>query len=292
MEPFSNLIKALASLLWPILGFVVVYLFKEELRDLLRRLKKGKLFGQEVELEASLKQLNASAVAVASEVRQLPPASPDPELEVPNEDAANEILKLAATSPKAALVTLSAKIEKEARELVAITGHLKGRTHLGLRDAVGEVAATTGLPPHVAGSLKQFSDVRNRIVHGHGATDDDVLRALDSGITILKALTAIPRETNVVWDPGVTVYSDPELKTPISGVKGVILETTSPGGAKKSKRIFPSTKEWFKKGQRLSWEWSFDQTWSKAWYKDPETSEIKSAWGSAAEFVGRPLDEI
>lgn len=292
MESLSNLIKAIASFLWPILGFVVVYLFKEEIRDLLRRLKKGKLFGQEVELDASLKQLNASAVAVASEVSQLPPASPDSELKIPDEDTSDEILKLAATSPKAALVTLSAKIEKEARDLVAVTGHLKGRSHLGLREAVGEVAATTGLPPHVAGSLKQFSEVRNRIVHGHGATGDDVLSALDSGITILKALTAIPRETNVVWNPGVAVYSDPELKTQISGVKGVILETTSPGGTKKSKRVFPSTKDWFKKGQRVSWEWSFGKTWPEAWYKDPETSEIKSAWGSAAEFVGRPLDEL
>jgi hypothetical protein len=108
----------------------------------------------------------------------------------------------------------------------------------------------------------------------------------------VKALQAIPRETNVVWHPGVIVYSDPELKSPIPGVKGVILETTSPGGAQVSKRIFPSTKDWFEKGQRVSWEWCLDKKWDKAWYRDPETSEIKPAWLGSSEFVGRPLDNI
>jgi hypothetical protein len=190
------------------------------------------------------------------------------------------------------LITLSAAIEKEARDLVAIRGHLKGRTHLGLKDALTEISTTVGLPQHITGSLQQFNDVRARIVHGQGATEDDVLRAVDSGITILKALQAIPRETNVVWHPGVIIYSDPELKSPIPGVKGVILETTSPGGAQISKRIFPSTKDWFEIGKRVSWEWCLDKKWDKAWYRDPGTSEIKTAWLGSAEFVGRPLDNI
>ena len=43
---------------------------------------------------------------------------------------------------------------------------------------------------------------------------------------------------------------------------------------------------------RVAWEWSFDNVWSEAWYKDPETNEIKSAWHSAAEFIGRNLDDL
>lgn len=292
MEAAANLIKAIAALLWPLLGFVVLFLFKQQIRELLRRLKKGKLFGQEVELEASLKQLDASAVAVSSEVSQLPIAVSKPQLMNAEMDTAQEILKLSAASPKAALSILSATIEKETRDLVAVSGHLKGRTHLGLRGAIEVIAATSGLPPHVAGSLKHFNDVRNRIVHGHGATNDDVLRALDSGITILKALQAIPRETNVIWSPGVIIYNDPELKSQIMGAKGVILETTSPGGTQTSRRIYPSTKDWFKKGQRVSWEWSPNSTWEKAWYRDPETLEIKVAWDASSEFIGRPLDRI
>jgi hypothetical protein len=292
METVANLIKAIAALLWPILGFTALFLFKIQLRELLHRLRRGKLFGQELELDASLRELNTAAVAVADEVSKIPPPLADAPIKDATADTAQQMLKLMESSPTAALVTLSASIEREARDLVAVTGHLNGRTHIGLREAIAEITDTSGLPPHVGESLKQFNDVRNRIVHGAESTNGDIVRAIDSGITILRALQAIPRETNIVWHPGVTVYSDPHLQSPIPGVKGVILEATSPGGAEKTKRVFPSTKDWFRKGQRVSWEWSLVQKWGKAWYRDPETSEIKTAWGAAAEFVGRPLDRI
>ena len=50
------------------------------------------------------------------------------------------------------------------------------------------------LPPHVPSSLKLFSQVRSKIVHGGGADDAEVLCAIDSGLTLLKALHAIPLE--------------------------------------------------------------------------------------------------
>ncbi len=46
-----------------------------------------------------------------------------------------------------------------------------------------------------------------RSVHGHTASDDDILRAIDSGVTILRALQAIPHEVNIVYHPGVAIYS-------------------------------------------------------------------------------------
>jgi hypothetical protein len=292
MDIFSNFIKAVAALLWPCLGFTIVLLFKKEIRALFRRLKKGKFFGQELELDSSLTVLNETAKAAAIEVRQIPSTPSNDDAQQTVSASIDEVIKLMAISPKAALVSVSGMIEKEARDLVAAIGLLKGRTHLGLREAIGEVAVKIGLPPHVTASMKLFSEVRNRIVHGHDASDDDVLRAIDSGLTILKALQAVPRETNIVHNPGVDVFSDPELKSVIPGVKGIILETVSPGGAQTSYRIFPSTKNWFKKGQRVSWEWSITNKWGPAWYRVPETNEIESAWASAAEFVGRPLEDI
>jgi hypothetical protein len=95
-----------------------------------------------------------------------------------------------------------------------------------------------------------------------------------------------------VHHPGVTVYSDPECKNEIDGVKGVILKSASSSGAHIFYRIFPTTKTHFKKGHRVAWEWSNENSWSDAWYKDPESGEIKLAWNSALEFVGRDLGEI
>jgi uncharacterized protein with HEPN domain len=35
-------------------------------------------------------------------------------------------------------------------------------------------------------------DIRNRIIHGYEAEDDDVLRALDLGLRVLNAIRALP----------------------------------------------------------------------------------------------------
>jgi hypothetical protein len=35
-----------------------------------------------------------------------------------------------------------------------------------------------------------------------------------------------------------------------------------------------------------------NNTWAESWYRDPDTHEIKSAWGSSAEFIGRDLDNL
>ena len=149
-----------------------------------------------------------------------------------------------------------------------------------------------GFPPNLLGSLKLFAEVRNKIVHGSAATDDDALRAIDSGLTILRALNALPNEINVVYHPGVQVFSDAGCTQPIPDVKGLILETTSPGGAMKSFRIYPTTRTNFQKGKQVAWEWNMQKVWPAAWYRDPDSHEIKQAWSQSAEFIGRHLDDV
>ena len=94
------------------------------------------------------------------------------------------------------------------------------------------------------------------------------------------------------YHPGVDIFIDPLCKTLITNAKGIILETESPGGITKSFRIFPTTRAHFQKGKRVAWEWSFELTWGPTWYKDPNTHEIKKAWDSSTEFIGRHLDEV
>jgi hypothetical protein len=142
------------------------------------------------------------------------------------------------------------------------------------------------------GSLRLFSDVRNKIIHDQAATDDDILGAIDSGITILKAVNALPNEKNVVYHTGVDIFLDEGCIDKIQGAKGLILQTTSPGGAIRSHRIFPTTRTNYVKGKQVAWEWNSGRKWEAAWYRDPDTSEIKYAWGGSMEFVGRHLEDI
>jgi hypothetical protein len=298
MSEISELLKALASLLWPIFAFVALFLFKNQIADVMGRMKKGKLLGQEIELSESLVKLQKTASAISEEVASLPVSETEVTPETIKEQEESEssiraILHEMARSPKAALILLATEIEREARQVLGSVGLLKGRRHVPITQALGELDKQYGgLPGHVSSGLKHFWEIRNRLIHGGEADEQSILSAIDSGVTILKALQALPREVNVVYHPGVTVFSDPECKNEISNTKGVILETSSPSGARKFVRIFPTTKTHFKKARRVAWEWSNEHIWGETWYRDPDTNEIKIAWSSSMEFVGRHLDEV
>lgn len=297
MSEFSELLKAIASLLWPIFAFVALLIFKTQIADAISRIKKGKLLGQEIELSESLVKLQQKASELSVEVASLPVAEAATEgiekQQQQSETVIRSIVHEAARSPKAALILLATEIEREARQVMASVGLLKGRRHVPFSQALAELDKQYGgLSGHVSNGIKHFWDIRNQLIHGEHADESNILSAIDSGVTILRALQALPRETNVVYHPGVKVYSDADCKNEIPNAKGVILETSSPSGAKTFFRIFPTTKTHFQKGKRVAWEWSNERTWADAWYRDPDTNQIKLAWNSAMEFVGRNLDEV
>ncbi|MBD9361827.1 hypothetical protein [Methylomonas fluvii] len=295
MQEFAVLLQALAALLWPVFAFTTLFVFKKQLANLLTRLKKGKLLGQEIELNESLEKLQQAAQDAQVEVAALPQPSPPPKSEaesIQDQNIAQRIIGEAAISPKAALISLAAELERLAREVLATTGHLRGRRFVPIQQAIAEVHQSYGLAAHVPSSLHHFWDVRNRLIHKNEGTNEDILRAIDSGISILRALQAMPREVNVVHDPNVPVFSDQALTTPITNVHGVLLETHSAGGVSKTFRIYPSSQSHFAKGKQVSWEWNMSLVVGQAWYRDPTTGESKEAWSSSAEFIGRHLDEL
>ena len=295
MQDFATLLQAIAAILWPVFAFTTLFFFRSQIVDITKRLKKGKLLGQEIELGESLDKLSKAVESVQSEVAVLSgPPSPDKTAEdqAIEQDIVRQIVREAAQSPKAALIILASEIERLAREVLATTGNLRGRRFVPIQKAIAELHQSYGLPSHVPSSLRHFWDVRNRLIHGGQGSDEDILRAIDSGISILRALQAMPRETNIVYNPCVAVFADRELTTLMPQVHGVILETQSPGGVSKSLRIFPTSQEHFEKGKHVSWEWNMDLVVGPAWYREPDSGDIKEAWYSSAEFVGRHLDDL
>lgn len=235
MKEWSEMISAVADLLWPIIILVIAIMFRDTIRDLAHRLKRGKLLGQELELEKSITQLNIQATASYNTV----PLAMS-ELEKPSyHDTTEDILKIAAASPTAGLMKLSADIERELRHFTGSGGH---HTYVNIRSPrqVVEYWQKKGLlPAVVVASTRSFFDVRDNIVHGYSANPKDVMRVIDSGMTILKTLHALPHEVNTVYHTGVDLYADKECKERRQDVSGIILETLSPGGAVKTKRISP-----------------------------------------------------
>jgi hypothetical protein len=296
MSEISELLKAIATLLWPIFAFVSLFVFKKQIAESIGRFKKGKLLGQEIELNDSLENLQRSASKLSEEVSAIPTSdagsSEGSNSEKDDESNIKAIIHEAARSPKAALILLATDIEKEARQTLASIGKLKDRKNINVRQAIDELDSHYGLPKHISSSLRLFWETRNKIIHGGETSERNILSALDSGVSILKSLHALPRETNWVHHPGVEIYSDPECRVLIENGKGVILKSASSSGANIFYRIFPTTQTHFQKGKKVAWEWSYDNTWSDAWYKDPETNEIKLAWNSSAEFIGPHLNEL
>jgi len=124
----TELIKAFASLAWPISVFVLVLMFKGKLSALLsnRKLKGGKIFGQEFELEQALNRLERDTTPYPTPYATMStsafpvPVQAEGQAEVQPQvyDVPRQILAEAGTSPRAALMALAAQLESELRRLL------------------------------------------------------------------------------------------------------------------------------------------------------------------------------
>lgn len=295
MNDWAKLLEAIASLGWPAFAFTVVVMFREELNSLLQRIRSGKFFGQEIELDQSLKELSNRTDSAAAEtptfVSSLPSAR-DKKIVGAPDDAVRRILEEVPKSPKGALLILGAELERELRELLWSSGWHQGIGKATVTRSIEHLEKLGVVPPNLGSSVRLFLQIRNRLLHGYGVSDDDVLRAIDIGLTILKTVLAIPGEENRVYHPGVEVYSDADGRHKREGILGIVLQTKSPGGASTQSRVFPSTRYHFKRGSRVSWEWNPGLVVEKSWYKHPDTGAIEPAWDQSMEFVGRNIEDV
>jgi hypothetical protein len=187
---------------------------------------------------------------------------------------------------------LTLEIDRELRKLLAVTGALSKYQGQSLPEAV-DLLNNLKLPRELKDTVSQFWSLRNFVVHGQSSGEQLALRALDYGLRILRLVRSIPRHSYVVYKSGITLYKDRTATRPRDDVRGVILETLSPDGQSQGRHIFPTTKA-YTPGESVSWEWNLKNRkgWDETWYRDPDTMEIKSAWGESLEFVGRDLDDI
>jgi hypothetical protein len=293
----AELIRALAALCWPVLGYVLLRTYQEEIRGLLQRIRRAKLGPGELELRENLDHVQQQVQAESAKV----PVNPilrlgDDRKDVAGRDASDErrILEAASRSPRLALLDLSVEIEQELRRLLAATGwHTTlGHDAVSIR-GIAERLAEMGVTSHsFAGSVAAFADMRNRLVHGRGIQDEELIRAIDIGNTILRTIRAIPAEINVVYNPGVDVFADSEGKTKREGVRALILQTTSPDSTTKYLRTYPTTRSHYLVGKRVAWEWDLRTGFPESWYRNPDNGQVEYGWTSSADFVGRHLDDV
>jgi hypothetical protein len=196
-KDLADLISAFASLTWPVVTLAIVNWFRPEIRAILSRIKKGKFLGQEIELDelqAKAQVADAKAEMPAGAMVEANAGLDDstPSAEVA-QDAIEEVLREASRSPRLGLMLLSAKIERAARDLAEnVRFNFPVRT-LSLRELIRMLVQFKLLPSDAGEALDLFYRVRNRIIHGHDADDDEIARAIDSGTLLLRLLLSRPR---------------------------------------------------------------------------------------------------
>jgi hypothetical protein len=181
------------------------------------------------------------------------------------------------------------EIERQARQILASSQDPSNWE----RGSLGQYLSRLELSPDMREAVDEFRKVRNEIVHGRGATDDDALRAIDSGLKILSAIGRVPRAVHVVYATDLPIFADAEGRQERGDVRGLMLESTSrPDPATPERHVYPTTRTHFQQGKAVAWEWDLSKVWPESWYRDPDTNEIEYAWGEAGEFIGRHLDEL
>jgi len=217
----------------------------------------------------------------------------NPPLGIPQDEGPIErVLFELRQSPKAALVVLAVEMDRTLRNLLWSSGWIQGVSNATIKGYVARLMELGVVTLSLAGSVNLFLDVRDRLVHGDSANNDEMLRALDSGLTVLRVILAVPCEQNHVERAGVEVYEDAQASRVRGSVTAVVLRTTSPGGANITFRIFPTTRSNYLKGQRVSWEWNLNNVYGESWFKDLESGEIRLAWANSSEFIGRNLEDL
>ena len=79
IKAVAELVKAGAQILIPVLVFVYLWNLRHVIPDVARRLKKGKVLGQELELSEALNQLERRTEQAMQDAPALPPSHPAPQ---------------------------------------------------------------------------------------------------------------------------------------------------------------------------------------------------------------------
>jgi hypothetical protein len=289
-ELINELIIAISKILWPIIVLAIVIIFKKEIASLIKRIRKGKLFGQELELDNEINEFKKVTNKASESIAEDSNTKKDTNIETKRSD---EILKSSVDAPTLGIVMLSREIKKELQHIAASSGILKDVQNKSVAYTFQVLVERKQLADSILKSVKIFWDLRNKIVHGKEIEDEkQIIRVLDIGTNLLDTLKDIPRAKYIVYKKDVDLFSDQKCENKRTDVKGVILETISPEGTHTSYNLRPTTKNYYQEKDSVAWEWSFDNQWDKTFYKDPDTGEIIKPFDRSVEFVGRPIKNL
>lgn len=173
----TEMTKALA---WPVVLFSLALLFRRQVVELIRNIKKGKIGPAEFEFESAIKELE-------SVTPSLPPQQPE------SENA--EQIRLAVGHPRAAVLEAWMKLEDRAINLALSRGIINATARRYAGGAIRQIRNAGLLKPSQLSVLEELQYLRNQAAHNpdFSPTTDSVIGYIQLAETIGRELDEIPR---------------------------------------------------------------------------------------------------
>lgn len=123
------LLNSMSGFAWP-LTVVIVFTFKSQIVDLMKKISRIEAFGGQAEFKNDVKEFDKSvqeaATHVSTPVTDGAEVTKVSELNQSIESDFDQIIRLSAEDPQLGMMKLAALIEKDVRSLLAVQGLLKG----------------------------------------------------------------------------------------------------------------------------------------------------------------------
>jgi len=288
----AEIARAMASLAWPAVAALFLFLFRKDIGTLMSRIRRAKAVGVDLELDKALDALQERTEAASERVRGEAKGAVEKDQDGHQAELWSEIVGQvvddATKSPVAALIGLSAAIERESREVRSSSAGEEGPP--AWNAPLLRQIERLDLSPGLREAAHEFRVVRNKIVHGHSASPEEALRAIDIGLELLGAIERIPRQVHRIVAAGLPCFADQE-GTEQHPFTAVLLSSTNSANPESSEEgAFPTTEpERFPQpGEAVSWEWESGRVFPETWFRHPG-GDIRYGWTEALEFKGRPL---
>ena len=169
------LLSFASSISWPTGVLLIAFMFKREIKKLLTRLKKGKLGNSEFEFDEFIQDAEAdSSINDQTNPSELSP----------------EILTLASTDPRTAIITKWLEIEKLIDILVQKFPKTKYYPKRGILSSIRLLQDNDKIPKEYISLIHDLRVLRNEAAHSYEfyASPDSIIRYLKLSNNVIDAL--------------------------------------------------------------------------------------------------------
>ena len=151
MDALTFLVELVKGTAWPITTLVLAILFRSEFRGLLGRLRKGKVGSAEFEFQEEVEELAKDIAEISS--------TPEPVTLKP------ESISLAASNPRAAMLTAWIEIEVALNSLAQKHGLLDAQTRRNSSNVIRALSNADLIPKAYVPGFMALRRLRNQAAH-------------------------------------------------------------------------------------------------------------------------------